>query len=247
MESGLYVGEVVHVRLGARRHRLRYAVFQLLIDLDETRALDRCLRLLSIGRPNLFSHFDSDHGEGRSGALRAFVEEKLAEHGLSIDGGPIRLLAMPRVLGFVFNPLSIYFCHRPEGPLAAIVYEVNNTFGGRHWYVLPAGPDRIVRQHCAKAFHVSPFLAMNLTYDFEITPPGETVVARVTARNADGAPVIVTSFAGRRRELSDGVLLSQALALPLMTLKVVAGIHFEALRMLLKGIRSAPPPPAAAV
>lgn len=239
MRSRFYLGTVSHSRQGARTHHLRYELFQLLLDLDEAPRVNRGLRFFSLGAFNLLSHYDLDHGEGRPGALRAFIEDKLAEAGIAIGGGPIRLLAMPRMLGFVFNPLSIYYCHRPDGDLAAIVWEVNNTVGGRHWYVLPVtGAGRLIRQSCAKAFFVSPFLGPEMTYDFELTLPGETIATRVTGRGLDGATLIEATFAGRSAELTDGTILRLLARFPMMTLKVVAAIHLEALRMWLKGVRA---------
>src|SRR5262249_48726005 len=130
--SAIYAGTVMHQRLRPRRHRLRYRVFSLLLDLDELDEVAARLRLLSRNRFNLFSFFDRDHGDGRREPLRMQIERRLAAAAIAPDGGAIRLLAMPRVLGYVFNPLSVYFCYRRTGVLAAVVYEVNNTFGERH-------------------------------------------------------------------------------------------------------------------
>jgi DUF1365 family protein len=221
-------------------------MFQILLDLDEAPALGQALRLFSHDRFNIFSFHDRDHGDGRSGTLRSWVEDTIAQAGISLNGGPIRLLCMPRLFGHVFNPLSIYFCHRSDGTLAAMLYEVNNTFGQRHSYLIPASPDDLggVRQSCPKAFHVSPFMDMSMTYDFTVTAPGETITTAVNGRGQDGAPVIVTAFTGRRRPLTDRVLLRALFAYPLLTLKVVAAIHWEALKLLLKGVRMRPIPPA---
>ena len=190
--SGLYAGAVTHRRFRPKTHRLRYSMFQMLFDLDETPSLARRLRLFSHNRFNLFSFFDRDHGDGRAGPLRAWVEETCAAAGIDLEGGPVRLLCMPRLLGHVFNPLSLYYCHRRDGTLAAMLYEVNNTFGERHSYLIAA------------------------------------------------------VFLGRRRELTDRVLVHALFAYPLLTLKVVAAIHFEALKLVLKGVRPRPRPPAPA-
>ena len=157
--SALYGGSLSHHRFAPRPHRLRYAMFQMLLDLDEAPDLGRRLRLFSYNRFNLFSHHDRDHGEGRRGALRSWVEDVLAEAGISIAGGRVMLLCMPRLFGHVFNPLSIYYCFRIDGSLAAMLYEVNNTFGQRHCYLIEAtaGDGGEIRQACDKAFYVSPF------------------------------------------------------------------------------------------
>jgi hypothetical protein len=235
--GAIYTGHVVHRRFRPRTHRLRYAMVQLLIDIDAADDLDRALKLFSHNRFNLFSFHDADHGDGR-GRLRAWVDEILAAIGIDLGGGEVRLLCMPRMLGHVFNPLSVYFCRRPGGELAAMIYEVNNTFGERHCYVIPAAweGDRI-RQSCAKAFYVSPFMEMAMTYEFTLTVPGEEVAVTVEGRDGAGAPVIAATFSGVRGEISDRNLAKAFATHPLLTLKVVAAIRFEAARLALEGFR----------
>lgn len=248
--SSLYVGVVTHQRLTPRRHRLRYRLFQLLIDLDEAPALDRRLRLFGHNRFALFSLHERDHLAGEAWPLRSQVTAMLRKAGIDFGGGPIRLLCMPRVLGYVFNPLSIFYCHRPGGELAAVVLEVNNTFGERHCYVVEAtGRDDVVRRGCAKAFFVSPFLGLDMTYDFRLPVPGDRAASAILARGPDGAPIIAAAFSGVRRELSDRQLGAAFFSHPLLTLKVVAAIHWEALKLLAKGVRlqPKPTPPARAV
>ena len=246
LASGLYAGAVTHQRFAPKAHRLRYSMFQVLFDLDETPTLSRRLRLFSHNRFNLYSFFDRDHGDGRAGPLRAWVEETLAAAGIALDGGAIRLLCMPRLFGHVFNPLSIYYCHRADGSLAAMLYEVNNTFGERHSYLIaaPPGADGPIRQSCRKAFHVSPFMDMAMTYDFKVTLPGQSVVTTVNASDARGEPILAAAFSGHRRELTDRVLFHALFAYPLLTLKVVAAIRFEAVKLILRGVRLRPRPPA---
>jgi DUF1365 family protein len=239
----LYDGVVVHRRYRPRAHRLRYRLFQLLLDLDELPTLDRGLRLFGHNCFALFSHHDRDHGDGSSRPLRGQIERMLADAGIDAGGGPIRLLAMPRVLGHVFNPLSLYYCHWPDGVLAAVVLEVNNTFGERHFYVA-AAENGAVRSACAKAFFVSPFMSLDMTYDFRLAAPGERADVAILGREASGAPLIFARFAGRRRPLTDASLLRAFFAHPLVTLKVVAAIHLEALKLLAKGLRLRPKPTA---
>lgn len=246
MYSALYSGSVSHRRFSPTPHYLRYAMFQMLFDLDEAPLLARRLRLFSANRLNMFSHHDRDHGRGRTGGLRAWVDDTLRESGIPIDGGRILLLCMPRTFGHVFNPLSIFYCHRSNGELAAILCEVNNTFGERHFYLIEADPQArgVVRQSCAKAFHVSPFMDMAMTYEFELTAPGDAI--RTTVRGIDpcGRPIFVASFVGLRRPLTDRALIGMFVGFPLQTLKVVAAIHFEALMLWLKRIEVRPRPPA---
>jgi DUF1365 family protein len=243
--SALYVGSVMHRRLAPRPHRLRYRSYWLLIDLDETDRLDT-LRLFSRNRFNLVSFHDSDHGDGRARPLRTYVERTLAEHAVDWDGGRIALLCMPRILGYVFNPLSIYFCYRRDGSLAALLYEVRNTFGQMHSYLLPVEADTsVVHQRCDKVFYVSPFLGMDLTYDFRVAPPAKKVSVVVSASGARGA-VLVASLAGERHTLSDRALAFALATHPLLTLKVVGAIHWEALKIWWKGMRLHPRPPVPA-
>lgn len=235
MISALYVGVVTHVRTRPVRRKLRYRVAQTLLDLDELPRLDSDLRWFGHNRAALFSFHDRDHGDG-SHDLRGWVTARLADAGCRFRPGAIQVLCMPRILGHVFNPLSVYFCHDEDGRLMATVYEVNNTFGDRHSYVMavddPAAP---VRQRCDKAFYVSPFLPMDLRYDFTLSPPDEGVKVQVAASDAQGL-LLDAWFAGRRQALGDPQLLRSLAAFPLMTLKVVAAIHWEALRIWLSGI-----------
>ena len=143
--SGLYPGVVTHTRLKPRRHALRYDIFMLLLDLDELETLDRDLKLFSLGRFNLTGFDPRRHGDGSATPLKAQVEAQLAAAGIA-HGGPVRMLAMPRILGMGFNPLTVYYCHRPDGALSAILYEVNNTFGERHSYLIPADDAPVVKQ-----------------------------------------------------------------------------------------------------
>lgn len=228
--SCLYAGEVVHIRRKPARHRLAYRVFMMLLDLEELPRLDRRSRLFAYNRTGLVSFHDRDHGDGSGRPLTQQVEQAVASAGLPVPGGPIRLLCMPRLFGYVFNPLSVYFCHDASGELRAIVHEVNNTFGERHFYVLEAstGEDGLVRQNCAKQFRVSPFLPQDLDYRFTIAPPDERTSVHI-AVGRDGGELLSAWFAGKRSAFSSRALLGQWLKHPAMTFKVILGIHWEAL------------------
>lgn len=230
--SALYEGMVMHRRLVPARHQFRYRVFSLLIDLDELPALGNSW-LFGHNRPALFSFHDSDHGDNDD--IRSWAKRLLHAHGISAEGA-LRVLCYPRILGFVFNPLSVWFCHHTNGALAAIIYEVHNTYGERHSYVLPATRDDGFVQHYAnKAFYVSPFLSMNCRYDFRVRPPGQSVTVSITEREYD-KPVLIALFEGSRKPLNSLALLSAFVRYPLMTLKVVAAIHLEAVRLMLKRV-----------
>ncbi|MBU3973551.1 MAG: DUF1365 family protein, partial [Alphaproteobacteria bacterium] len=201
--SALYVGEVVHQRSRTFAHRLRYRLWMMLADLDELDGLQSRLRLLGRGRVGLISLRTSDHGDRSDRPLRGQVEAHLAGAGIDIAGGPIRLLTMPRILGYGFNPISVFFCHTPDGALAALLYEVTNTFHERHSYLVAVPADRTgaVRQTVDKRLFVSPFMDRDLSYDFTVRPPGEAVSVVVAVRRGD-TPILTASFVGQRRPLT---------------------------------------------
>lgn len=245
LHSALYTGSVMHHRMRPKQHRLRYSVFYLLLDLDEVALLGESLRLFSHNRFNLFSFHDRDHGKDAAASPRDRIEWHLREAGIE-SGGPIRLLTMPRILGYAFNPLSIYFCHKRDNALSAIFYEVNNTFGQRHNYLIPVASDARspIRQESRKSFYVSPFLSTDMVYSFSVVPPEKDLAVSVIGRDAQG-PLIVAKLAATRRDLTDAALARAFCAYPLLTLKVIAGIYWEALLIRLKGIRlhDRPSPP----
>jgi DUF1365 family protein len=275
--SSIYEGWVMHRRLTPRHHRFKYSVFALLLDLDELAALDRDLRLFKYNRFGVFSFHDRDHGPRKAEEphdLRRWLDGLLADAGISAMG-PRRVLCYPRIFGYVFNPLSVWFCHDEQNTLKAIVYEIHNTYEERHTYVLPVpqapvpGADlqehrpgnarpgdtaarqngssmsagratiKLVRHGCPKNFYVSPFLSRDCRYQFRIRPPGENIAVAIHEEEA-GRPILNASFAGERRPLTDGTLLKMLFAYPLMTLKVIVAIHFEAVRLMLKGVRRHP-------
>ncbi|MGC2856663.1 DUF1365 domain-containing protein [Novispirillum sp. DQ9] len=236
--AALYHGTVLHRRLRPRRHVLRYRVFWMMLDLDRLGEVAARSRLFAWNRPGVLSFHDADHGDGSGRALRPQIEALTAGAGIADADGPIRVLCYPRLLGFVFNPLTVYLCHRRDDSLAAIVYEVSNTFGERHSYVLPvaaAASGEAVRQSADKRFFVSPFIGMDVRYHFRVVPPGERVAVAITETDAEGA-FLHASFSGRFEALSDRALIRALLRYPLMTVKVIAGIHWEALRLWRKGV-----------
>jgi DUF1365 family protein len=246
LTSGLYSGLVSHARVKPRKHKLAYRIFMLLIDLDELGELAK-LKTLGIGRFNLLGFDPAKFGDGSGRPLKTQIEGLLGAAGIP-TGGPIRMLAMPQILGRAFNPLTVYFCHAANRTLSAIVYEVNNTFGERHSYLIPAPNAALIKQGCAKEFYVSPFMDMDLTYAFRILRPEERVLVAVDTSDAEGL-VLAASFSGERRPLTDRQLLKAWLTHPWMSVGVVAAIHLEALKIWLKGekVRVRPPLPEHAV
>lgn len=250
--SALYFGDVLHKRLRPRRHSLRYRVFSLLLDLDEVGDLQRRCRLFSHNRLNLFSFFDRDHGAADGTPPRDWAEGHLARAGIALPDGRIRLLCFPRVLGYVFNPLSVYYCYDRDDTLRAVIYEVRNTFGQRHSYLIPIDPGSAGALHhqCAKAFYVSPFNTVEGEYRFSIAPPAETLAVVINQRDGEG-PLLNAWLRGHRVEIDDRTLIGTFGRYPFLTLKVIAGIHWEALKLWRKGLRivrrPAPPPHAVTI
>ena len=200
----------MHARLKPMGHRFSYRVMSLLIDLDRLDAADRQSRLFGVNRPALYSFHEADHGERDGSHLRIYAQRRAAEHGVDLTGGRVLLLCYPRLLGFTFNPLSVYFCHRAGGELALIIYEVRNTFGELHAYVLPVEPGEVseagIRQQHDKLFYVSPFIEMAMRYHFRVSPPGENVKLRILETDREG-PLLAATFSGRRQDLTTAALL----------------------------------------
>jgi DUF1365 family protein len=237
--SAVYVGRVMHSRLRPVRHRFAYRVFSVLLDLDEIDGIARRTRVFSRNRFNLFAFHDRDHGPRDGSPLRPWIDGLLAGAGVTLDGGPVRLLCFPRLLGYAFNPLSIWFCHGPGGDLRAIVYEVRNTFGEHHHYVAPLGPGGAgapFRHGCDKRMYVSPFISGSATYAFRISPPDERLTVLIREREG-GEDTLVATYTGRRRPLTGATLCALAITHPLMTLKVIAAIHWQALRLWARRLR----------
>jgi uncharacterized protein len=247
--ASLYFGDVMHARLKPVGHRFSYRVMSLLVDLDRLDEADRQCQLFGVNRAALYSFHEADHGERNGSSLRAYAQGRAREHGIDLTAGRVWLLCYPRLLGYTFNPLSVYFCHGADGDLALIIYEVRNTFGEMRSYVLPVRPGEIsaagVRQEQDKLFYVSPFVDMATRYRFRISPPDEEVRLRILEVDADG-PLLAATFHGRRRALTSPALLRACVTLPLLTLKIIGAIHWEALRLWLKGLRLVPKPDAAA-
>jgi uncharacterized protein len=246
--AALYFGDVMHARLKPMGHRFNYRVMSLLIDLDRLDAADRQSRLFGVNRAALYSFNEADHGARDGSPLRAYVQRCGAANGIDLTGGRVLLLCYPRLLGYTFNPLSVYFCYRADRELALVIYEVRNTLGDIHAYVLPVEPGGIsdagIRQQQDKLFYVSPFIEMAMRYQFRVSPPGHTVKLRILETDRDG-PLLAATFNGRRRALTTKTLLRSFFSLPLVTFKIVAAIHWEALRLWLKGARLRPRPNAA--
>ena len=245
--SKLFHSRVYHRRAKPKQHRLSYEVFFALFDLDELDTLHRRFRWFSVNSFNLFSFYDRDHGPGQNRPLRPWIERQLEKAGRPGAGKRIEILCFPRVLGYAFNPLTVYYCYDAGDHLSAVLYEVSNTFGERHNYLalINDGDKGLVRHSCEKRFYVSPFMDVSGHYHFTIKRPDDRVIVHIRQTDQEG-PVLDAWVRGKRGEINDRTLLTCLTRYPLLTLKVIAGIHYEALRLWLKGLktqrRPAPPP-----
>lgn len=243
--ASLYRGDVMHARLRPMSHRFAYRVLNLLIDLDRLDETGRQSALFAVNRAGLYSFHERDHGPRDGTSLAAYVRSVAANAGVDLSGGRILLLCYPRLLGYAFNPLSVYYGYDSRGRLALLIYEVRNTFGEHHSYVCPVLPGEAseagIRQSRAKRFYVSPFIGMEMRYHFRLTAPGTEAKIRILETDSDG-PLLAATFHGRKEPLTSPHLIAAFLALPFVTLKVMAGIHYEAARLWLKGARLFPRP-----
>jgi uncharacterized protein len=236
-DGWLYATRVMHRRRVAPFYRFVYRVFYLFVDIDRLDVLSARLRLFSLDRFNLLSLRTRDHGDGRG--LRTWAENLLRARGIELDGGRIRLLAFPRVLGFAFNPISLWYCEHRDGGLRAVIAEVNNTFGEKHCYVLASAGAPLPYEEPIekdKLFHVSPFFDRAGQYRFILSAPQARIRVAIH-ETREGEPILDATLAGERRALTDVAIFGQVLRMPWMTIKVVAGIHWEALKLWLRGAK----------
>jgi len=250
LSSRLFHSQVYHRRSKPKQHRLSYKVFFTLFDLDELDTLHRRFRWFSVNSFNLFSFYDRDHGPGENRALRPWIEHQLAKAGRPEAAKRIEILCFPRILGYAFNPITVYYCYDARDHLSAVLYEVSNTFGERHNYLalINDGDSGLVRHSCEKRFYVSPFMDVTGHYHFSIKRPGDRIIVHIHQTDQDG-PILDAWVRGKRGEINDRNLMACLTRYPLLTLKVIGGIHYEALKLWLKGIKTKqrPAPPAETV
>ena len=235
-KSCLYVGSVIHKRFKPKEHFFKYKVFSLYLNLDEIDEVQKKIPFFSYNKFNLISFYDKDHGERDGSSLKLWVKKKLNEVGIGNEIKSVNLLCYPRIFGYVFNPLSIFFVFDKYSSLISIMYEVKNTFGEQHTYIFKTKDNNLIKNHCDKKFHVSPFMDLNSTYNFKILKPGNKLSVIIDQRDSDGK-LLFASQDGEKIELNTKNLLISYLKHPLMTFKVISAIHFEALRLWVKRIK----------
>ncbi len=236
MISSIYNGTVVHKRFKPRIHFFRYKVFSLLIDLSELSTLDKKINFFSYNRFNLISFFDKDHGERDGTSLIEWVKKNLRENNIDAEEIKIKLLCYPRILGYVFNPLSVFYIYNKDDKIISIFYEVKNTFGEQHTYIFKTQDSDIIKNSCIKKFHVSPFIEMTCNYKFRVIKPSNKISVIIDQSDKEGK-LLFASQDGIVKNFSNKNLLFYYILHPLMTFKVIVAIHYEAFKLWIKGIK----------
>jgi uncharacterized protein len=241
-QPGIYVGTVRHRRFTPQPHAFRYALFMAFIDVDRVAEQMAVSRLTGYNRRGLATFHDRDHFGDPARGLRARIQDSAAQAGRSLPDGPIFLLTHLRYAGYVFNPISLFYCYDHASRLHAVLAEVNNTFGGRHTYWLDGHLDAAapLRARVAKELYVSPFMPFDMTYDFVLTPPGERLLVHMNVAHTDASTPRPRCFDATLqlayRSWTPREIRRALMQFPLMTAKVIAAIHWEALRLSLKGL-----------
>ena len=237
MTSSIYNGTIIHKRFKPKIHYFKYKVFSLLLDLSELEYLSKKIKFFSHNKFNLISFYEKDHGNRDGSSLVSWVKKNLEDNNINSENVKIKLLCYPRILGYVFNPLSVFYIYDESEKLVCILYEVKNTFGEQHTYIFKIDNDQKLYQHnCSKKFHVSPFIEMNCKYFFRLLKPGEKISVIIDQYQTN-EKILYASQDGQRVDFNTKELIKSYLKHPLMTLKIISAIHFEAFKLWVKGIK----------
>ena len=235
--SYIYSGNVVHKRFKPKIHFFKYKVFLLLIDLSELELLDKNLKIFSYNKFNIISFYDRDHGARDGSSIKEWVIDNLKKNNIDNENIQIKLLCYPRIFGYVFNPLSVFYIYDNNSNLISVLYEVKNTFGEQHTYIFKTDIDQNLIQHtCKKKFHVSPFIEMDCIYFFRFLKPGKNISVIIDQNDKEGK-ILYASQDGVRSEMTNANFIKSYLKHPLMTFKIILAIHFEAFKLWKKGIK----------
>ena len=233
MNSCIYNGEVNHTRFKPVKHFLNYKTFSIFIDLDEIQQLDKSISIFSHNKFNIFSFYNKDHGDRDGNCLKKWVISNLKKYKIEGNISKIKILCYPRIFGYVFNPLSIFYCYEND-KLKSIFYEVKNTFNEQHTYIFKIKDGEEIKQKCKKKFYVSPFMDMETFYNFKLIDPNQKLSVMIKQTDAEGT-VLTATQTGDKKEFNFKQLLINFFRYPLMTLKIISSIHFEALLLWKKG------------
>ena len=235
--SFIYTGSVIHKRFKPKIQVFNYNIFSLLIDLSEIDLLNKTLKIFSYNKFNIISFFDKDHGSRDGSSLRNWVINNLKKNDIESKDVQIKLLCYPRIFGYVFNPLSVFYIYDKNSDLISILCEVKNTFGEQHTYIFKTKKEQNLIQHmCKKKFHVSPFIEMNCIYFFRLLKPDNKISVIIDVQDPEGK-ILYASQDGIKSELNNYNLMKSYLKHPLMTFKIIIAIHFEAFKLWAKGIK----------
>ena len=234
--SRIYSGQVIHTRFKPKKHNFKYKVFSLLIDLDEIDKINNNLNFFSYNRFNLISFFDKDHGNRDGSNVKQWVKENLIKKNIKFQNIRVEILCYPRILGYVFNPLSILYVYNEKNALISIFYEVKNTFGEQHTYIFETKDQKIIKNKCDKRFYVSPFIDMECEYNFSVTKPGDTISVIINQHDKEGK-LLFASQDGKSQDLTSKNLIYNYIRHPLMTFKVIVAIHYEAFKLWFKKVK----------
>ena len=235
--SFIYTGNVIHKRFKPKIHYFKYKVFSLLVDLSELELLDKRLKIFSYNKFNIVSFYDKDHGARDGSSIKMWVINNLKKNDIDTNNIQIKLLCYPRIFGYVFNPLSVFYVYDNNSNLISILYEVKNTFGEQHTYIFKTDINHNLIQHtCKKKFHVSPFIEMDCIYFFRLLKPGNKISVIIDQKDKEGK-VLYASQDGIRSEMTNANFIKSYLKHPLMTFKIIVAIHFEAFKLWTKGIK----------
>lgn len=235
--SCIYSGLVTHKRMKPKKHFFSYKTFSLLIDINEIIQLDKNIKFFSHNRFNILSFYNIDHGPRDGSSLKKWVEKTLSQSRINIEKGTIKLLCFPRFFGYVFNPLSIFYCYDKNSKLKAVLYEVKNTFNEQHTYVFrSSNRSNLIHHKCEKKFYVSPFIKMKTFYNFRLSKPGDRVSVLIKQSDSDGL-LLVAKQTGKKINLNSQNLFLEFIKHPLMTFKIIVAIHFEAFLLWFKGVK----------
>jgi len=233
MNSCIYNGIITHHRFKPIKHSLKYKTFSLLLDLDEVESLTKKISIFSLNKFNIFSFYNKDHGARDGSSLKQWVLENIKKFNINSNITQIKLLCYPRIFGYVFNPLSIFYCYE-ENRLKVIFYEVKNTFNEQHTYIFKIKNNENIEQKCKKKFYVSPFMDMETYYNFKLINPNEKL--SVFIKQTDKKDIILTATqTGDKKEFTFKQLIFNFIKYPFMTIKIITSIHYEALLLWKKG------------
>ena len=245
MNSRLYIGRVNHTRSRPKRNEFHYGIYYVFVDIDELEELDRQMRWFGYNHAGLVSVYDRDHAAKDGSAWRPWIEERLARADIDLDGGRIMLLTFPRVLGTKFYPVSFWYCYDSQDRVLAILAEVKNTFGHRHNYLMHNSGEPFdfdIKPETRKAFHVSPFIPMDACYEFIFTEPGESLAVTIQDY-VEGPLLLIAGINLHETELSDKTLWGTVLRHGPISLVAWLRIHWQAIKIVSKGIKYIPPTP----